>query len=167
MENGKADGKIDLEFIGKEPLDFFPISYDNAHSLLFRISIAEEIHGKYESQIGEVLRESNPAWVLETITHSASYVLNEEYNHKYGPKGVLIYHAAEPPSVRRRNDYRFYLDARNEFLREKRPEDIRADLGEKIEKIIEAYDDIIELSIEHDRLSSHFEATKTKALFKL
>jgi len=168
MENGK----INLEFMEILPLNAFPFGYDDGSSIVFRSQLGSDVLEKYKSKLPGGSGWLEPGEIELMVTSAATYVLNEKYNAKYGQKGVIFHRA-----VRRIGDilagyygpydYRFYLDVRNEFLKEKTPEEIRIDLGIIIENIINEYDDIIELRKDRDDLLFHFERLKTKAFFKL
>jgi hypothetical protein len=146
--------KIKLEFLSSTPLEFFPFAYSNAHELLYNFSLRNDVRHHYEQQGGE--SEANPPWILERIVCSAVFGLTEDYIKLFGKVGVPELIPADPPGGRKKENYRFYLNVKNQLLEKKQPEQIRIDLSEKIMRVIEEYPNLDKLSHEFFRMSYRY-----------
>jgi hypothetical protein len=159
--------KFALQYLESEPCDAFPVSYSHAQMLKFSLSLNKDIYEQYMHGFSQDILEANPAWFLEMLSCAAAYSLVFDYQRQHGKIGVPIIHPADSPESRQNTTYRFYLDVQNDFLKVKTPEEIRQDLGKKIEKILDRYPDRFQLTHDFDTFAMYFEQFKTNALFNL
>lgn len=152
------EDRLILKILQVRDIDYFSDIYPLGKSLLFSLSLRDDIFKEYEEQ-ASTLADVNPFYVLELLSFAGSYRLLCEYYQNFGLSGIPIYrsHAEEQPWNRRKNNFRFSLDFRRQLLERRRPEEIRIDLGRKIDKQIEENEDVIQLMAKNDNMSYIYE----------
>jgi hypothetical protein len=159
--------KIELVLESQKKANYFPISFSDATSLLFKLSLRDDIANKYNSQVDEDILDANPAWTNEVLSGAGAYGLCFMYYQKYGRVGVMEYHAGEPPWERNRKSFKFYLDTQKGFTEIRSPENIRMDLGNSIMNLVEHNEKIIDVAHEFDERSLEIRKIITYTVFGL
>lgn len=159
--------KIKLTLEEQRKTNYFPISFKDATSLLFKLSLRDDIADKYNSQVDEDILDANPAWVNEVLSGAGAYGLSFMYYQKYGRIGVMEYHAGQPPWARDRKGFKFYLDTQPGFIKTRSPENIRMDLGKSIVNLVDQNESIIDVANEFQERSLHIRKIITDTVFGL